>query len=171
MRPKRDEELGEWFPLFTNIAGKLVVVAGAGKIARRRIETLMKFNCRIRVIAAEALPEVHALAGDPRVDLRIRSFEASDLEGADYVLAATNDIALNHEIYNLCRKGSIPVNVADDKEKSDFYFPGVIRKSGVTVGVTAEGRNHALAKQATRAIADCLDRSLQEDVKIGTEKN
>jgi len=93
------------------------------------------------------------------------------LEGADYVLAATNNKEINHKKYEKCKEDKIPVNVADDKGKSDFYFPGIVRKKGITVGVTADGKDHELAKKATRVIANCLDRSLQEDMKIGTEKN
>lgn len=171
LQSKVEEDLGQWFPLFTNIAGKTVVVVGAGRIAKRRIETLLKFDCRIKVVAAGAVPEVESYAGLGKLDLHIKLFEACDLEGADYVLAATNDQSINHQIYEKCREGNIPVNVADSKEKSDFYFPGVIRKSVLTVGVTAEGKDHELAKKATRAIAGCLDRCLQEDKKIGTEKN
>jgi siroheme synthase-like protein len=171
LQPKAEEDLGQWFPLFTNIAGKAVVVVGAGRIAKRRIETLLKFDCRIRVVAAGAVPEVEAYAGQGKLELHIKPYEASDLEGADYVLASTNDPTINHQIYERCREGNIPVNVADDKEKSDFYFPGVIRKNGLTVGITAEGKDHELAKKATRAIAGCLDRCLQEDEKIETEKN
>lgn len=171
LQPKAEEDLGQWFPFFTNIAGKTVVVVGAGKIAKRRIETLLKFDCRIKVVAAGAVPEVEAYADQGKLELLIKPYAASDLDGADYVLAATNDQSINHQIHEKCREGNIPVNVADDKEKSDFYFPGVIRKNGLTVGVTAEGKNHELAKKATRAIAGCLDRCLQEDEKIGTEKN
>jgi len=163
LRKKKEEEPGRWFPLFTDLSGKTVVVVGAGKIAKRRIETLMKFDCRIRVVATDALPEVTAYADDKKLELRIKPFEPSYLDGAAYVLAATNDKKLNHEIYEKCKTGNIPVNVADDKDKSDFYFPGVIRKNGVTVGVTAEGKDHDLAKRATRAIANCLDKNLQED--------
>lgn len=166
LRHQGETDLGQWFPLFTNITGKTVVVIGAGKIAKRRIETLLKFNCRIRVVATEALTEIDAYAQDGKLELRKKVFQDSDLEGADYVLAATNNKQINHTIYEICREGSIPVNVADDKEKSDFYFPGIIRKNGITVGVTAEGRDHALAKKATRVIADCLDHKLQEDGKI-----
>lgn len=168
---KQEAEPGRWFPLFTNISGKTVAVAGAGKIAKRRIETLMKFDCYIRVVATEALPEVSAYAEDGKLELRIKPYEPSDLDGADYVLAATNNRQLNHEIYVKCKEDNIPVNVADDKDKSDFYFPGVIRKNGITVGVTAEGKDHDLAKRATRAIANCFDKSFQEGGEIGTEKN
>lgn len=153
---------GEWFPLFTNFRGKIVTVIGAGKIAGRRIETLLKFQCRVRVIAEEALPEVRAFAENNQLELLVKPYEASDLYGSDYVLAATNNKNINHEIYLKCRECNIPVNTADDRNKSDFYFPGIIRKNGITVGVTAEGRDHALAKRATRAIEKCLENSLQE---------
>jgi len=153
---------GRWFPMFTDISGKTFTVIGAGRIAKRRIETLLKFDCRIRVVATEALPEIVAYAEDEKLELRIKPYEPSDLAGADYVLAASNDSELNHEIYIKCKETHVPVNVADDKTKSDFYFPGIIRKRGITVGVTAEGKNHGLAKRATRAIARCLDGGLQE---------
>lgn len=154
---------GHWFPVFTNLSGKTITVVGAGKIAKRRIETLMKFDCRIRVVAMEALPEIKTYATDQKLELKLKPYEASDLEGADYVLAATNDKELNHGIYESCREGNIPVNVADSKEKSDFYFPGIIRKNGITVGVTADGRDHALAKKAVRIIDDCLETGLLQD--------
>lgn len=164
---EQDEtDMGRWFPLFTDISGKIFVVIGAGKIAKRRIETLLKFKCRIRVVAAAVLPEIEVYAQNGKLELRKKAYEDTDLKDADYVLAATNNRQINHEIYEKCREGSIPVNVADDKEKSDFYFPGIIRKNGITVGVTAEGRDHALAKKATRAISNCFDNELWEDGKI-----
>jgi precorrin-2 dehydrogenase/sirohydrochlorin ferrochelatase/precorrin-6A/cobalt-precorrin-6A reductase len=166
-----EEEPGQWFPLFIDVSKKTFVIIGAGRIAERRIRTLLKFRCRIRVIAKEATEQVTALAAENKMDLRIGAFETTDLAGADYVLAATDDRLLNHEIWKLCKTGDIPVNVVDDKEKSDFYFPGVVRKKGVTVGVTAEGKDHSLARKATAAIADCLDRNLQEDTRIGNNEN
>lgn len=163
LRKQPSTDPGQWFPVFTNLSGKIIAVVGAGKIAKRRIETLMKFDCRIRVVAAEALSEIEAYAAEQKLELRLKPYGPSDLEGADYVLAATNDKELNHSIYESCRKENIPVNVADSKEKSDFYFPGIIRKNGITVGVTADGRDHALAKKAVRIIDDCLEKGLLQD--------
>ena len=154
------DEPGQWFPLFTNISGRTVVVIGGGKIAQRRVRSLLDFDCSIRVIARETSEEIKGYGAEQKLELRLKGYEPSDLDGADYVLAATDDRQLNHEIYKGCREGNIPVNVADDKTKSDFYFPGIVRRNGITVGVTAEGKDHSLAKKATRAIADCLDSNI-----------
>jgi precorrin-2 dehydrogenase/sirohydrochlorin ferrochelatase/precorrin-6A/cobalt-precorrin-6A reductase len=171
---KGQTEAGQWFPFYTNIREKEFLVIGAGKIAKRRIETLLKFDCRIRVIAPEALTEVKEYHEEKRLELQLRPYEPDDINGADYVLAATNNKEINHEIYLECKKRKIPVNVANCKEKSDFYFPGIIRENGLTVGVTAEGKNHALAKNATQAIGRLLNSVFpgveQEEIKWNGEK-
>ena len=154
---QKEPGAGQWFPLFTNVTDKKFVVIGAGNIAKRRIETLLKFDCSIKIVAEEALPELIDYAEAKRLELQLKNYEPEDLEGADYVLAATNQKQLNQQIFMDCKERNITVNIADSKEKSDFYFPGIIRKNGITVGVTAEGKNHQLAKKATRAIAECLD--------------
>lgn len=156
-------EKGQWFPFFTNISAKRILVVGGGRIAKRRIETLLQFQCVLVVVSPDTLPEISDYAAEGALELKRKRFEASDLEGAAYVLAATNDHSVNDRVYELCKAAGIPVNTADDKEKSDFYFPGLIRKNGITAGVTAEGRDHSLAKRATRAIAACLNQNLRED--------
>lgn len=148
------EEPGRWFPLFTNISGKQVVVFGGGKIAKRRIFTFVRFDCKVKVVAREALPELAELAEAGKIELLLKAYEPADLAGADIVLGATNKPEINEEIHAACKERGILVNVANNKEKSDFYFPGLIRKDGLTIGVTAEGKDHALAKRATRAISN-----------------
>ncbi len=171
---KRQTKAGQWFPFYTNITEKEFLVIGAGKIAKRRIETLLKFDCRVRVVASEALDEVIGYHKEKRLELQLRPYVPDDICGADYVLAATNDNEINYEIYLECKKRKIPVNVANCKEKSDFYFPGIIREDGLTVGVTAEGKNHALAKNATQAISRFLNSAFpgaeQEAIKWNGEK-
>ncbi|MBN7771905.1 precorrin-6A reductase [Clostridium aminobutyricum] len=147
----------DWFPLFANIRDVNVVVVGAGKIAQRRIETLLKFSCNLKVIAREASEEVSNLinkieikeeAQDKRLNLVIKEFKEEDLWDAQIALAATNNRILNQQIGQLCRQRGILVNVADSKEECDFYFPGVVLKEELVIGITAGGKNHALAKKA-----------------------
>lgn len=154
---------GRWFPFFLNISGKRFLVIGGGKIARRRILTLLQFDCSITVVAKEILDVITEKAEDPlQMTVQLKAFAPEDLENADYVLAATNNKAVNQEIWRLCKEKNIPVNVADDREKCDFYFPGIVREQGVTAGVTAEGKNHRLAKMATGAIRQTLQRLEKE---------
>ena len=47
-----------YFPLFVNLEGRRVLVVGGGKIAARRIRTLLEFGCEITVVAPEVGEEL-----------------------------------------------------------------------------------------------------------------
>lgn len=141
-----------YFPMFVDLSEKRALVVGAGRIAARRVGTLMAFCGHIRVVAPEVSPEMAALD----VDVARRRFEVGDLEGADLVLAATDDIRLNAEIARLCRQRGVPVNVSSDRTLCDFYFPGVAMAGNVVAGISASGVDHRLAHRATGAVREAL---------------
>ena len=147
-----------FFPLFVDLSQKNVLVVGAGRIACRRILTLVQFTGQLTVTAPAALPEIVELARQGRLTLQLKEYEEADIEGSDLVCAATNDGELNRKIGEACRDRGIPVNVASDRMLSDFYFPGVARRGPVVAGVTASGRDHAAAKRATELVREALEK-------------
>ncbi|MEG0392962.1 MAG: precorrin-6A reductase, partial [Anaerovoracaceae bacterium] len=137
------QEKKRWFPLFVDMEGKKILVVGGGKIAKRRVDSLAKFAGEIQVVTKDcSWTETRR-----EVQVTCKAFAEEDLEGMDLVIAATDDSAVNEEIYRLCKTSSIPVNVASEKEKCDFYFPGIISEEGMTIGVIADGQDHKKAKQ------------------------
>ena len=73
------------------------------------------------------------------------------------MLAAAGNEEVNEKVRDDCRRLGIPVNVSSDRRRSDFYFPGIARKDGYVVGVTASGEDHAGAKKLTEAIRELLE--------------
>ena len=154
------EEL--YFPLFVDLTKKSIIVIGAGKIAARRVKSLLPFVGDMKVIAPEVSSEITEMAASSGGALVIeqRPFESSDLDGADMVLAVTNDKELNTRIGALCKEKKILVNVSHEKELCDFYFPGVVQKDNVVIGITASGKDHSEARKVTEQI-----RAMMEDDK------
>ena len=154
------EEL--YFPLFVDLTKKSIIVIGAGKIAARRVKSLLPFVGDMKVIAPEVSSEITEMAASSGGALVIeqRPFESSDLDGADMVLAVTNDKELNTRIGTLCNEKKILVNVSHEKELCDFYFPGVVQKDNVVIGITASGKDHSEARKVTEQI-----RAMMEDDK------
>ena len=154
-----------YFPLFVDLSEKEVLIVGAGKIAARRVKTILPFAKKVMVIAPEIAPEILAMAAAAKpagtssgnIVIEQRAFDPSDLNGADMVLAITNDKALNTQIGTLCREKQIPVNVSHEKSLCDFYFPGVVQKDDVVIGVTASGRDHSLARSVTEKIREMME--------------
>lgn len=145
-----------YFPLFVDLSEKKIFVVGAGTIAKRRIRSLSEFTNHLTVIAPEVNPELSRMEQEGKISILRKKYEKSDILGADMVIAATNDHRTNEEIWKVCREKHILVNVCSDKEKCDFYFPGLALEEDLVVGVTANGNNHKRARKAVERIREVL---------------
>lgn len=156
-----------YFPMFIDIEGKHILVVGAGKIALRRVQTLLQFRARIKVIAKEIPKEqkeaFHLLVSEGKIVLEKKAFEESDLTEALFlVLAATNVKKLNHEICMLCRKRKILANTATDRTDCDFYFPAVAVQEELVVGITGDGSDHRKVAETAARIRKVLEMEHEE---------
>lgn len=152
-----------FFPMFVDLSDKKIVVVGGGNIATRRIKTLLQFTRNITAVAPKTTMELHELGKACFVNLINRPVKRSDFTMAFMVIAATNDWKLNDEIYRVCKEEGIYVNVADDKSKCDFYFPGIYMQDEVVVGITASGLNHKKARKVRVAIQEAMEASDNEE--------
>lgn len=148
------------FPMFVDLNGKKIVVYGAGKIAGRRINTLLMFGADITVVAPTCLKEIEILAKENKINLLKRQFEAGEISDCFFVLAATSDKEINDIIYNECEKKGILVNIASDLNKCDFHFPGIAKKDNIVIGVNAGGKNHKKAKEITVAMRNYIKENI-----------
>lgn len=151
-----------YFPLFIRLKGRRILVFGAGKIALRRIRTLLFFQAQIQVIAPEipeeAGAEMEKMIQDGRIQYRKAGFQEKDLaEGAAMVLAATNDRVLNERIALLCKEKGILVNTASDHEMCDFYFPAIAQSDKIIAGIIGTGTNHKEVAAAAAGIRTYLE--------------
>ncbi|MCD2491789.1 bifunctional precorrin-2 dehydrogenase/sirohydrochlorin ferrochelatase [Lacrimispora sp. NSJ-141] len=142
------------FPMFVELEGKRVVVAGAGTIGTRRIRVLVEFGASVLVISPEVSGEVRDLWQSGKVQCELRTVEKQDMETAFLVVAAADKREINHQIYEWCSEAGIPVNVADKKEECSFYFPGIAKRGSLVAGVCAGGEDHRLARQAVEEIRE-----------------
>lgn len=155
--PAQKGEQPPRFPLFVSLVGKHVLVAGAGTIAARRIGVLRRFGAKITVVAPENRAD---LAEDTLI---LRKFEPRDLENIALAVAATDDRAANHEIYELCRSRCIPVSVADCAAESSFYFPAICEGGGLTAGLVSRGEDHRAVRKAAARIRKLLQEVDNDD--------
>lgn len=148
-----------YFPFFVDLEDKRGLVVGGGAVALRKAQKLLPYGPRLTVVAPEFRPEFWELQG---VELVQRPFDEADLGGCDFVVVATDDRALNRCVAELCKERRIPVNVADSREDSTFLFPALLRRGGLSVGVSASGASPAAAAWARDRFAQMLPENLEE---------
>lgn len=142
------------FPLFMSLSGKTVTVVGAGKIASRRIKVLLEYGARIRVIAPQICAEIRALSGS--LEIIEREYERGDVSGSFMVIAATDSREVNQKAGSDAKAEGIQVSVADSREECSFYFPAVIRKGGISIGLVSDGSDHAAAARTAGELREYL---------------
>lgn len=142
-----------YFPLFISLEGIPCLVTGGGRVALRKILTLQKFGAVITVVSPEILPEIQELSG---LRLIRRRFREQDLEGMAYLFAASSDERCNREAARLARKRKIPVNAADLPDDCDFFFPALVQRGDVVVGVSSGGKSPALAGRVRSLVDQAL---------------
>lgn len=130
-----------YFPFMVEIEDKNCLVAGGGKIAFHKAKILQEFGVQIKVVAKEICPELLEFP----CEFERREFEDRDIEGMDFVVAATDDAALNIHISEVCRQKNIPVNAVDMKDACSFIFPAMIQQKDLLVAVSTGGQSPAAA--------------------------
>ena len=87
------------FPMFVNLKQKEVLVIGGGKVATRKVKTLLNFGPSITVIARQTTDLIDKLAQEGTIKLHKRSFNLKeDIKNRDVVIVATDDIDLQKSI-------------------------------------------------------------------------
>jgi uroporphyrin-III C-methyltransferase/precorrin-2 dehydrogenase/sirohydrochlorin ferrochelatase len=150
----------DYLPIFLRVQNRLAVVIGGGAVAARKAELLLKCGARVRLVAPELAPGTQELlrqhtASREMSHLRA-SFDASHLEGAALVIAATDSDAVNVQVAQAARTRGVPVNVADDAEHSDFILPAIVDRSPVIVAVSSAGTAPVLARRVREQIEALL---------------
>jgi siroheme synthase-like protein len=154
----------ELYPVFLHLRGRPVLLVGGGKVASGKIDALLSAGARVTIVA-------------PRLDPRLlrdgvehfqRDFEPADLDGKWYALAAAPP-AVNREVARAAETRRIFVNAVDDADSASAYLGGVVRKAGVTLAVSTDGRAPALAG----LLREALEAVLPEDLEawVGTAQD
>lgn len=145
-----------YFPIFIDISEKQILIIGGGRIALRRVKTLLGFTDKIRVIAPRVTEEIEKYAEEGWIRWIRDEYCSEYLEGADIVLAATDDPVCNELVAADCRKRGILVNVSHAQELCDFYFPAIVKEDQIVVGITSSGTDHKKVRRVREVIEDTL---------------
>ena len=149
-------QVATMYPVFLNLTGRRVVVVGGGPVAASKIHGLLREGAHVTVVAPDVRPEIET-AG---VDVRRRPFEDSDLDDAWWVVAAAPP-EVNRQVRHAAEQRRVYVNAVDDPRHATAYLGGVVRRAGMTVAISTDGRAPALAGLMREAIDAWLPEDLE----------
>ncbi len=80
----------------------------------------------------------------------------TEAQQADFVILATNDAELNHLLATILRQHRIPVNAVDQPEDCDFYFPAMVRRDDLVIGISSSGKSPAAVRDLKKIIDEAV---------------
>lgn len=136
----------DYLPLFADLRQRPVLVVGGGEVAARKILLLARAGADIRVAARELCAELAELQRDGALRWLGPEFTPSMLDGVFLVIAATDDSALNAEVYRCADARQILANVVDDQPRCSFIFPSIVDRNPIMVAISSGGKAPVLAR-------------------------
>ena len=103
-------------PIFMKLENQPCIVVGGGKIAYQKIKQLLEGEADITVKSPAISEEIRSLP----VTIQKTAYQKNDVDGYKLVIAATDDVNVNRQVYEDAQQYGIPVNVVDQPELCSF---------------------------------------------------
>lgn len=164
-------ERNNLYPIFLRMHRLETLIIGGGNVALEKLTFLLKSspNANVEMVAPFFKTEVDQLAKQFNIRLIKMSYEISFLCDKDLVIAATDNVEVNKQIYYDAKGKNILANVADTPEFCDFYLGGIVTKGHVKIAISTNGKSPTTAKRLRQFFEDVLPEdinSLVENLNI-----
>ena len=130
-----------------------MVVVGGGQVAQRRIPGLLIADADVTVVSPEVTPSVRGMVEAGEVGWLERDFVPTDLDGAWYVIAATDDSEVNASVSQVAESRHIFCVRSDDASRATAWTPATGRHGKITVAVLDALRRGDIAAPTFRSRA------------------
>lgn len=152
----------KFYPINLNLENKKCVVVGGGKVALRKILTLLDCGAEVEVIAPEICEEIFQLAD--KIILRREKYSAEKICGGVILIAATDDFELNKKILADGRRKNFLVNSVDGG--GDFNLPSRIERGDFLLTISTGGNSPAFAKFVRENLEQEFDKNFCAGLEI-----
>jgi len=139
--------MSNFYPILVDLQGKKTLVVGGGKVAQRKVETLLEYGASVELVARDLTGELDQLRKSGRVRFLGRDFSEGHLEGAFLVVAATDDSALNRRVSRGAQQRGLLVNAVDQPADCNFIVPSVLSRGNLQIAVSTSGKSPAFARK------------------------
>ena len=155
------------YPVFLKMNNIQTLIVGGGNVALEKLTFLLKSSpdAKVEMIAPYFKEEVKALAEQFDIRLIYKVYDESFLNNKDLIIATTDNLEVNKQVYGDAKRRNLLVNVADTPEFYDFYLGGIVTKGNVKIAISTNGKSPTTAKR----LRQFFEQVIPDDVNILVE--
>jgi precorrin-2 dehydrogenase/sirohydrochlorin ferrochelatase len=160
-------ERNELYPVFLKVSQLNILIVGGGNVAEEKLTFLLKSspNAKVEMVSPMYRETTVALAKRYGVHMHMAEYDSNYLLGMHVVIATTDSIPVNEQVYHDCRTRNILVNVADSPPYCDFYMGGIVTKGNVKIAISTNGKSPTTAKRLRQFFEDVIPDNIDDLVK------
>ena len=160
-------EKNELYPVFLKVATLNVLIVGGGNVGLEKLTFLLKSSpsARVTMVSKAFIDEVLELAEGHDVTMVEEAYHKKFLTDKQIVIATTDDLDVNIQVYNDCKAENILVNLADNPPYCDFYMGGIVTKGNVKIAISTNGKSPTAAKRLRQFFEEILPENINELVE------
>lgn len=148
----------KYFPVFLDGDKINAMVVGGGDVAARKIELLLKATTNITVMSATVSNGVARLINENKLNWLAHNYQTGCLETMTLVIAATDDTAVNEQVYQEADAVKILANVVDQPELCTYITPSIIDRAPMLIAISSSGSAPILVRMLREQIEKVLPR-------------
>jgi len=137
----------KYYPICLDIKERHCLVIGGGRVAERKVKGILACDGQVTVISPELTDNLVKLAARRQISWQKKPYQSGDIQGAFMVIAATDDPAVQKEVFLEAERNNILLNVADVPDKCNFILPALAKRGDLTIAISTAGNSPALAKK------------------------
>lgn len=142
------------YPISLDLSNQNCLVIGGGKVAERKVLTLLEQKARVEVVSPQLTESLQTLNQHKKLSWRPEVYQTTQLKGKFLVIAATDQPEINLQIARDCQALGLLVNVIDQKEAGNFIVNAHFTQGDLQIAVSTGGVSPALAKQIKEQLAE-----------------
>jgi precorrin-2 dehydrogenase/sirohydrochlorin ferrochelatase len=138
-----------YYPAFLNLQGKKAVVVGGGKVAERKVLTLIGAGADVTVISPLLTKRLLKEKEASHMRHLPRTYRKGDLKDSFMVIAATDSPEVNTRV---AEDAPGLLNVVDVPSECNFIAPSVVKRGPLVFAISTGGTSPAFAKAVRKEI-------------------
>ena len=158
IRPKVTDN-NNLFPVFLKLENLSLLIIGGGNVALEKLNAVLNNspNTRIRLVAINISDLIKQTAQQKdNIELFERPYMADDLDSADIVISAVDDMEVSTQIKkDAAQKGKL-INAADKPDLCDFYLGSIVKKGNLKIAISTNGKSPTIAKRMKEVITTMI---------------
>ena len=155
-----------FYPILISLERFPCLVIGGGKVAYRKVLSLLDFNAQITVLSPKICKPLIDLFRQNKIQIIKKAYSEEFIKDYKITFCATNNPDINKIVRNDCTRNGILLNAADNPSLCDFILPANIKRGDLIISVSSQGKAPFYTKEIKKKIEGFIPQVYTEIIDL-----